>query len=183
MSPRRQDADRRLGELILYIAQKSAGDRRFGDTKLNKLLYFADFVAYAALGEPVTGAVYQKLPHGPCPRRLIPVRDQLLADGAVDLVTEGVGWPRKRTVAKRQPDLRGFTGEQVALIDEVIEHFWHYNARDIEGASHRVSVGWQLANMNEDIPYETALATGKPPSEDELEVARARFGDLGLIEA
>lgn len=40
------DPDRRLAELILYIAEKCERDPNFGATKLNKILTFADFSAY-----------------------------------------------------------------------------------------------------------------------------------------
>ncbi|MEA2354615.1 MAG: hypothetical protein QOD61_744 [Solirubrobacteraceae bacterium] len=172
------DADQRLGELILYVAWKSAGDRRFGDVKLNKLLFFSDFVAYAALGEPITGSVYQKLRHGPCPRRMVPVRNQLVRRGDVELIVEGVGFPRHRTVAKKSANLDLFTAPQIALVDEVIEHFWHFNASQIEAAAHRASVGWQIAEMKEDIPYETALMTTRPISAEVRDLARRRFAEM-----
>lgn len=38
-------------------------------TKLNKTLYFADFLAYAELGQPITGMDYQKLPNWTAARR------------------------------------------------------------------------------------------------------------------
>jgi hypothetical protein len=178
MSPPNRESDRRLGELILYIAQKSATDSHFGDTKLNKLLYFADFLAFRVLGASITGAVYQKLEHGPAPRRMIPIHNDLVARGEAEVVSEGgAGWPRHRTIPKRRPDLSGFTGPQIALIDEVIEHFWSCAAWEISERSHRASVGWQLAQLNEDIPYETALTSAEPPSEAAMELARRRFAE------
>src|SRR5437660_6974881 len=51
----------RYKELVLYICQKCATDQKFGATKLNKILYFSDFLAYAELGEPITGFEYQRL--------------------------------------------------------------------------------------------------------------------------
>src|SRR6266480_4421152 len=65
-------------ELVLYICQKCATDKKFGATKLNKILYFADFLAYAELGEPITGFEYQREKNGPVPRRLVPIREQMI---------------------------------------------------------------------------------------------------------
>src|ERR1035438_9553158 len=48
--PLRVEDDVKLGELIIYISKKSAGDSRFGATKLNKLLYFSDFLSFGNFG-------------------------------------------------------------------------------------------------------------------------------------
>jgi hypothetical protein len=37
--------DRKMKELILYLASKSEDDPRFSSTKLNKLLFYCDFEA------------------------------------------------------------------------------------------------------------------------------------------
>jgi len=42
-------------ELVLYLSEKSQDDKKFGATKLNKILYFCDFGSYVKLGQPVTG--------------------------------------------------------------------------------------------------------------------------------
>jgi hypothetical protein len=38
--------DEKLRELILYVSTLSKDDDNFGATKLNKLLFYADFLAY-----------------------------------------------------------------------------------------------------------------------------------------
>ena len=60
--------ERKPGELIVLIASLSRDDPAFGDVKLNKLLFFSDFLAYTNLGHPTTGAEYQKLDFGPARR-------------------------------------------------------------------------------------------------------------------
>ncbi len=42
--------EKKFAELILYVSQKSTFDSTFGSTKLNKILYFSDFLAYGKLG-------------------------------------------------------------------------------------------------------------------------------------
>src|SRR5438034_11290020 len=71
----------RFRELVLYICEKCAADPKFGATKLNKILYFADFLAYAEFGEPITGVEYQKIANGPAPRRLLPIREEMIKAG------------------------------------------------------------------------------------------------------
>src|SRR5688572_2425660 len=75
---------RKFKELMLYFSQRGLDEGLvIGSTKLNKLLFFTDFRAYAELGKPITGARYQKLTHGPAARALLPMRDELLRDDEV----------------------------------------------------------------------------------------------------
>src|SRR5260370_21134206 len=73
--------DIRLRELILYVASKCSSDPEFNATRLNKILFYSDFVSYARTGKPITGAAYQALPHGPAPKRLKPISHRLIAEG------------------------------------------------------------------------------------------------------
>ena len=59
--------EEKFGNLILYVAERSEHDDRFGAVKLNKIMYYADFTAYWKLGRPITGATYQRLDEGPLP--------------------------------------------------------------------------------------------------------------------
>ena len=54
--------EQKFKELVIYIAGRCESDPYFGAVKLNKLLFFSDFFAYAKLGNPITGAEYMKLP-------------------------------------------------------------------------------------------------------------------------
>lgn len=56
-----------LKQLILYISSKVANRPNFGETLLNKLLYFADFDYCEWNGEVLTGTTYIKQPFGPVP--------------------------------------------------------------------------------------------------------------------
>lgn len=69
------ESDRKLGELLLYVSQQLADEPSAGSIKINKLLYFAEQTHMRTTGRPITGADYQRLEHGPAPRRLVPVRD------------------------------------------------------------------------------------------------------------
>src|ERR1039457_718351 len=70
-------ADRKLTELVLYVARLSEDDPNFGATKLNRVLAQIDFGYFREYGVPVTGQEYQHLNRGPGPRRLKPVRERL----------------------------------------------------------------------------------------------------------
>lgn len=163
--------DQKLAELILYISEKSEGDERFGATKLNKLLFFADFAAYWQLGRAITNQRYFRLPAGPAPRRLVPVRDGLIEDSALAMSERDYyGYLIKRTVALREANLGLFQADEIAIVDDVIRYFWKMNAREISDYSHRF-VGWKIAGDQEDIPYEAAFISNRPLTQDEADYA------------
>ena len=54
----------------LYIAEKCLDDPDFTVTRLNKILFWADFRSFAQYGKSITGARYKALEHGPAPARL-----------------------------------------------------------------------------------------------------------------
>jgi len=149
--------EQKFRELILFISQRSEGDDTFGATKLNKLLFYADFLAYLEFGKPITGQTYQKLPWGPAPRHLIPTLEKMERDGEVVQATrKHFGRPQRRTIAMRSANLSRFTAEEVELVTTVIEHFSNTNAKEISGLSH-LFIGWQAAEEGEEIPYQTVL--------------------------
>jgi hypothetical protein len=164
---RLQHSDRKLAELILFISLRSEGDERFGATKLNKLLFFSDFSAYLLFAKSITGQLYQRLPQGPAPRRLIPVREALVANR--DLAIRKVEYFNKtqnRTFALREPRLSEFSAEQISLVTDIIEDNWEKNATDVSYRSHRFH-GWEDAADGETIPYEVALLSKRRPSSGE----------------
>jgi hypothetical protein len=148
-------------ELILYLADKSTGDNPFGATKLNKLLFYADFIAYLQLGTGITNQRYQKLENGPAPRALIPVTSKMEARGEIAYRTENYyGKPKKRLVPLRDPDLSAFSDEEVELVNRIIAEFWGKNAAAMSSFSHEF-IGWQLAKIGEDIPYEVVFVRSR----------------------
>jgi hypothetical protein len=155
--PKPTDADARLEELMLYVADRCDRHPTFGATKLNKILFIADFLAYARLGAPITGATYQRLPQGPAPRRLVPVRTQLASSGdAVAKTKQVFRKEQKRLVPLREANLGIFTAHEIAIVDEVIAELCGHTATEVSELSHQLP-GWLLAENMEEIPYYTAL--------------------------
>jgi Antitoxin SocA-like, Panacea domain len=160
------DADK-LRELILHISRQSEGDPCFGATKLNKILFYADFLAYRNTGQAITGAEYQKLNHGPAPRQLKPLHDRMEREKAIAVrPNEYGGYQQKRTLALREPILGKFTAEEIALVDRIIQNLWGKSATEVSDLSHRF-IGWHLAKLGETIPYGVALLTRRDPTEKE----------------
>lgn len=155
--------DQKLKELILYVCFKSEHDETFGAVKLNKLLFFADFLAYARFGKPITGQEYQALKQGPAPRRLLPVRQELIKEGRLALQkTDYFGLKQDKPVALDAPNLDLFTASEIALVDAVIQKLEDMNATEVSSMSHEF-IGWRLAGEAETIPYTVALLGRREP--------------------
>ncbi len=155
-STARSEADKKFCELVLYISEKSAGDAAFGATKLNKLLFYADFLAYLNFGEAISGQEYFRLPNGPAPRKMIPLRRSMVEAGEILLQkAEFCGFPQDRIVPLRPARKDDFAPHEIALVDKVIELHKGKTASEISDESHDF-VGWSLAEDKETIPYEVA---------------------------
>src|SRR6185437_16303799 len=95
----------RFRELVVYVSGRCADDPHFGSTKLNKILFYSDFRAFARLGEPITGVAYFALSEGPAPYIMRPVRRELEREGAIEVEEKVVGnHTQIRTVARREAD-------------------------------------------------------------------------------
>jgi hypothetical protein len=165
-------SDAKMAELILYVSDRCQLDPAYGATKLNKILFYADFLYYAKHGESITGQEYMRLDKGPAPRRLVPVREEMVAAGELVVRPQAYGpWQQKRPIALRDADLGAFSGEEIAMIDSVIAAFWGKSATEVSAISHRFE-GWEYAKDRETIPYATALTSEREPDEQDYAFAR-----------
>ena len=148
--------EEKLAELILYVADQIRTDPTGGATKLNKILYFAEFSHMRSYGVPITGVPYQKLPEGPAPRRLRPIRDKLIESGEAFLESDQYfGYPLARLIPKRAADVARFSGFEIKIVDQVVSALWGKTAREVSEMSHR-ETGWKMVEEGDDIPYVAA---------------------------
>ena len=166
-------------ELILYIANRSENDPLFGVVKLNKILYYSDFAAYRILGQPITGAEYQKFNEGPAPREMISQRRIMMDSGDVTIKRRpyfsGV---QQSIIPVRRADTGMFTREELSIVDGAIEGMWHMTPRAASAFSQQ-ELGWLAAEHGETIPYETAWLSPGPVSQEGEEYAHKVVERLG----
>jgi hypothetical protein len=167
---------RKFKEMILYFSQRGLDEGLvIGSTKLNKLMAFSDFEAWAELGEPITGAQYQRLKKGPAAKELLPMRDQLLSD-------EEVRWKERPEnewddvlIPISKPDTDVFSSEELAIMDRVFEEMRPFNATASSDLSHERFAGWRVLKNKEVIPYETYVISSKPPPAAAMDRLRQRI--------
>ena len=160
-------------ELVLYVAEASEDDPRFGATKLNKILYFSDFKAFGIRGKSITGATYQRLDRGPAPRELLPALRQMNAEGEIETFERSYfNRPQKVIRALRASDApKILDAGELEIVDAVIRELKELNAAQVSALSH-LEAGWRIARDREEIPYETAYISDREPTLTELSIWR-----------
>jgi len=163
------ESQERTRELILYLAEQSEDDPRFGRVKLAKLLFFCDFAAYAELGEPITGACYRKKAHGPLADEQLLAERDLQDSGSIEIQEVGRHiYMQKRIVSKRKPNLSWLSAEQRALVDEVIQKHWNDSASEVRSLSHAFP-GYEVAFDGEEIPYHAVFISREGPTQADID--------------
>jgi antitoxin SocA-like protein len=153
---RTQPNEAKLAELLLLVAEELADDPFGGAVKVNKVLFFAEFAHMRMTGRPITGVPYQKLPYGPAPRRLPPVRDYLIRTGAATLEKESIlGREQHRLRPSRPARREMFAETELQAVTDALALLKDRTATDVSALSHE-ELGWQLVEEGENIPFVTA---------------------------
>jgi len=131
-------------------------------TKLNKLLFYADFKHYKGYAISITGARYAHIPFGPAPDNYEIYYGALSSQKAIQFIEEI--YPAKRggepvvgeiIKAVKKPDLSLFAASELRIMASVQEDFEKYNAREITDFSHK-EVGYQETEEGGTISYDYA---------------------------
>lgn len=125
-------------------------------TKINKLLFYADFKCFKEFTVSLTGAQYVHLPHGPVPNDyqiLFAILSQR-GDISIDEIPVGPYWGENFT-SKEAPDISVFSTSELRVLSEIKEMFEDFNSSEIRKYSHEESA-YQKTTSGETISYELA---------------------------
>ena len=146
----------RLREMVLYVSARAVDMPRWGKTKLNKILWEADFSAYRERSSPVTGRPYQRLPAGPGPVEMPVILAEMEQAGTIEIEAVPAGQHyEQRIIAKTSPSLYFFSSDDLVYVDRAIERFWDMTAVEASNESH--GVAWKTRHHLDPLPYESAL--------------------------
>jgi len=149
---------KKLKELILHIAETCKDDPEFGATKLNKILFFADFLAYGINQKSITGEKYYHLPNGPTPKKLKRAQEELKSSGRAKIEERPYfGRTQKRLIPLQGPDTSMFDQEELDIVDMSIKLLQGLNASQVSDATHRL-LPWLLTESDEEIPYHATFS-------------------------
>jgi len=160
--------------LVHYICYRcfNVDPSSLGSVKLNKILWLSDFMAYRDLQEPITGARYVRRPLGPVPHQILPVLNDLEAEGALTVSeTKFHGKPKKTYSVHKPASDDMFTPEEKAIVDRMIDFVcdWHTAASISEFSHDHI---WKAAKEGEEIPYMTVFAKPGTITQEDRDWAR-----------
>jgi uncharacterized phage-associated protein len=146
----------KLAAMTAYIAARGKDVYK---TKLNKLLFYSDFVNYYLNGVSISGSRYVHLPYGPVPDRYESTLQNLVLTGMVEII-QGRGFEVVR--AKDEPITGVLKNKERETLDWVLENFGQMSASDISEFSHQEKA-YRFTKAGEFIAYEYAKFFQKLP--------------------
>lgn len=125
-------------------------------TKLNKLLFYADFKHFKEYTVSMTGAQYVHLHYGPVPNNYEFYFAELINEGKLDLDEVQIGqYIGENSSSRIEPDISVFTDSEIKVLSEVKEFFKNYGSNDIKNFSHQER-GYRETEKNRLISYRYA---------------------------
>lgn len=141
----------RLRNIMLYILNRCD---EVWCTKMNKLLFYTDFMSYRERGMAMTGLSYRAIDFGPVPERwdrvyseFPEVRQELRQVG--DFVGSVL-------IASEESDYSMFTEAELKVLDSICTHFGKMSSREISRISHDEDAWLNHHDKREHIPFDDA---------------------------
>jgi len=147
----------KLVEMIIYFAHAVPSYK----TKMNKLLFYADFSKFREFGNSISGAKYKAINYGPVPNMYETIFENLAVNDMIDICFESKenGSKMEKLVgrADRQFQADLFSEDELHTLEKVVAIFQHTSPKEIVEISHR-EIGWlENENTKQFISYEYAL--------------------------
>lgn len=142
----------RLKNLLLYVLGQMGETFQ---TKMNKVLFYIDFLSYRERGMAISGLAYQAIEFGPVPQRW----DRVYS--AFDEVQEQLrlvqGQECMSLMAGGEADMSAFTEAEMAVIDEVCGKLKDLTSRAVSKLSHEETAWKEHVGKPETIPFSEAF--------------------------
>ncbi len=106
-------------------------------TKLNKLLFYTDFLHYKYEAESISGTRYRAIDKGPVPNNYNSIYDFMKSNESIDIIEKEYDWGySKKFVAIRDFDKSLFTNLELEILDKVKTKFDKMSTRQVVDYSH-----------------------------------------------
>ncbi len=142
----------RLKNIMLYVLNRC---KDVWCTKMNKLLFYIDFVSYRERGMAMTGLSYRAIDFGPVPERwervyseFQEVRQELCQAG--DFVGSVL-------IASNEPDITMFTEAELNVLDTICNNLGSKTSRELSQLSHEEKAWIDHYENHEIIPFNEAF--------------------------
>jgi len=145
----------KLKNMILYLVKRLDGVLK---VKLNKLLWYCDFLHFKETSVSITGSQYIRLKYGPVPNnyeRIIGImQPELLDKDEIPFNTEE-GIVGEQFTALVEPDESLFSEEEIKVMNFVADTFREYTSTEIMNKSHQ-EIAYIKCEDGDIISYEYA---------------------------
>lgn len=151
-------ASEKFKALVHYVVASTDDPHRLGATRLNKICWYADTLAFRYAGKSITGETYVKRIHGPVPKSILATIRELEAEQKIHVREHQILPSRKMRLfqAMKDADPSIFDAEERDIIDFVVHRICHdHTAASISEMSHDAI--WEAANDGEVIPMSATL--------------------------
>ncbi|MCX6702662.1 MAG: Panacea domain-containing protein [Candidatus Wolfebacteria bacterium] len=154
-SKMRSKIDVRLYKNAVLYFIKYCNNQYLHATKLNKLLYYLDFVYFRDHKNSVTGDVYIHQGYGPVPSRIDEILAVLKDEGAID--TEAVDFKDGELIQfelknPKKLDESVFAPEQKKLLKQICDEFGNWPTEKIVAQTH-LEAPWFYSKPYEIVDY------------------------------
>lgn len=143
----------KLKNIILYVISKCGNTF---NTKMNKLLFYVDFLSYKRFGHGISGLAYKAIQFGPVPVRWDRVYS-LIDDVYPEIVVFSSGNCGTKLCSNQLPDYSCFSAEELSVLDLVTDRFKDISAVEISELSHNENAWINYCNTNQMIDYKEAF--------------------------
>ncbi len=147
--------DERLYQSAVLYFIKYCNNKYLHKTKLNKLLYYLDFIHYRDHGRPVTGDIYIHEEYGPVPATVEKVLASLKIANAID--TESMPYKDRELINfslkdESKLDESAFSPEQKILLKNICDEFGGWSTEKIVAQTH-LEAPWFYSKPLEVVDY------------------------------
>jgi len=141
----------RFREMVVLIALLCGEIYR---TKLNKLLFYADFLAYRLQNKSISGSRYVHLQYGPVPDNYSALLDQMQGSD-IDFVFDE-DYRQEKIKAAREADTGIFSDLELTILRVVAKEFRYTSGKEISEISHD-EPAYNNTKDRQEISYKYAL--------------------------
>lgn len=143
----------RLKNIMLYLIERC---NDVYNTKMNKLLFYVDFLSYKRRGIAMSGLAYKAIQYGPIPERYNFIYASI-DDIYSDIVEFPSGYSGEVLKAAVSPDMSVFSDDDIKILDQVVVAFKRSKANEISEISHKEDAWINNLMKNQYIPFSEAF--------------------------
>lgn len=157
-----KDEKERFSELIIYILEICWAKANLWKTVLYKLLYFAEFDYFELTWKNLSWYPFYRLPMWPAPYNFDSLVEELEQDKKiVKIIAPYWNYYQERFIPTIESKKDCFTVEQKNIINDVIDRYSDFTAKEISDLSHE-DMPWKLSWDLEHIDYDLVTRRDYP---------------------